>query len=152
MEARLRAAGSRPTAAAAPGTARGGRAEPSAARAAPSLDASDPGFWQAAEKRISEGEALVANGDWARGRERIEEIVPAVAARAKDSPFYKRALTAVGVAYLHLGNPRQGARMLGLALQQDPGYAPARQALDAALAGRPPPPFTAPGGAAGERR
>jgi tetratricopeptide (TPR) repeat protein len=146
LESRIRAGGKSPAPAAAtarsapdPGTLSAGATESIA-----KLDVSDPEFWKAAEAQLSQGEALLAAGSYDQARENIKGILPVLMMKATDSPLLPRVLSAMGVAYLQLGNRELGPRMLEMALERDPRNVPARAALDAFKQGRPLPTFQAP--------
>lgn len=108
------------------------------------LDVSDPEFWKAAEGQVAQGEAQLAAGEWTKARENIKGILPVLMMKASDSPLLPRVLTAMGIAYVQLGNKELGPRMLEMALQKDPKNAQARAALDAFQQGRPLPKFQPP--------
>ncbi|HEY7725820.1 MAG TPA: hypothetical protein VH880_10825, partial [Anaeromyxobacteraceae bacterium] len=120
-----------------------------AAEAIAALDTSDPGFWEAADRQVAQGEQLLAAGDPDQAKEYMKSLMPVMMMKGKDAPpaLYVRVLAGMGWAYVQLGNKEMGPRLLAMALQRDPGNAQIRAGLDAVRSGQPLPPFRAPGGA-----
>jgi tetratricopeptide (TPR) repeat protein len=152
LETRIRAGGKSPARSPAPANADAsarsapdpGTLSAGATEAIAKLDVSDPEFWKAAEEQLSQGEALLAAGSYDQARENIKGILPVLMMKSNDSPLLPRVLSAMGVAYLQLGNRELGPRMLEMALERDPKNASARAALEAFKQGRPLPRFQPP--------
>jgi tetratricopeptide (TPR) repeat protein len=148
LESRIRTGGKSSTPAPAVANARSapdpGTLSAGATESIAKLDVSDPEFWKTAEAQLSQGEALLAAGSYDQARENIKGILPVLMMKATDSPLLPRVLSAMGVAYLRLGNRELGPRMLEMALERDPKNVSARAALDAFKQDRPLPAFQAP--------
>lgn len=110
-----------------------------AAESIENVDVNEPGFLEAAEKQIAEGETLMDAGRWQEAREMVKGFMPIFMTKAPESPLFPRVLTDMGIIYVALGNQQMGPQMLEMALGKDPRYQPALDALAAMKAGRPMP-------------
>jgi tetratricopeptide (TPR) repeat protein len=137
IEAAIKAGGKMPAEPAKP--PQPGEVSPGAAEAIAGADVKAPGFMQAAERQIAEGEALMDKEEWQAARERIKGFLPIFMTKAPDSPLFPRVLTDMGMIYISMGNKEMGPRLLKMALERDPNNALAKEALAAFEKGKPMP-------------